>query len=767
MAANETDSLDSTPSHGPVNIAQSAVDFSKQAEKLSYKPQNDEGTEDVAFEAKFVTPLDPVIITSDGNRLPGVPIQEAHKLNILKDELELNRSGNVVLEEDGEREGLLNAHGDHDSDQPHKATELLAVQNGRSLQKSAEGTLRRAAPPSHTNPLFPPLPLYGPASILRDMQCATFRVSSFFLSISFLGVIVLGSLFTSIPSVFRHGWMRLTFQNPDKHRPFYEEEMRRHNSRKIMERNWKRRPSQECVPADKECVLDGDGYIPTEGGPDPIRCDVGYYARRVGLDVEEIEVQTEDGFIIDLWHVYDPREYDPLEPKERKPRGPEVFTGETRQGRKPKNPDAPRKYPVLLIHGLLQSAGAYCVNDEQSLAFWLCKSGFDVWLGNNRCGFKPKHVLLEYSDPRMWCWNIRQMGVFDLPALASRVLYETASSKIGLIAHSQGTTESFVALAKEQRPELGEKLSVFCALAPAAYAGPLIGKMYFKFMRVITPAMFRMMFGIHAFIPIMMTMHGILNPRVYGWLGYKVFSFLFDWSDSRWDRGLRDRMFQFAPVYVSAESMRWWLGRECFAKHKCILSTKEEWSAEEREDADESHNPLVAVPPEVHSKSPRSPTFRSRHHHRKPKGSRAWYNLQSPPFALWVCGRDNLVDGDKILRRFERGREPEARLVHKTVIPEYEHLDVIWAMDAEQKVFEEVREVLWKTCPEDERDRCRVPTGCEAVEMWHDDRRRGERTGKEREREEDERTLIAGDDGDADSGGETGTGSSSEDLSSA
>lgn len=200
---------------------------------------------------------------------------------------------------------------------------------------------------------------------------------------------------------------------------------------------------------------------------------------------------------------------------------------------------------------------------------------------------------------------------------------------------------------------------------------------------------------------------------------------------------------------------------------KCILSTKEEWSAEEREDADESHNPLVAVPPEVHSKSPRSPTFRSRHHHRKPKGSRAWYNLQSPPFALWVCGRDNLVDGDKILRRFERGREPEARLVHKTVIPEYEHLDVIWAMDAEQKVFEEVREVLWKTCPEDERDRCRVPTGCEAVEMWHDDRRRGERTEKEREREEDERTLIAGDDGDADSGGETGTGSSSEDLSSA
>ncbi len=32
--------------------------------------------------------------------------------------------------------------------------------------------------------------------------------------------------------------------------------------------------------------------------------------------------------------------------------------------------------------------------------------------------------------------------------------------------------------------------------------------------------------------------------------------------------------------------MRWWLGRECFAKQKCILATKEEWRAEELEDGE-------------------------------------------------------------------------------------------------------------------------------------------------------------------------------------
>ena len=90
------------------------------------------------------------------------------------------------------------------------------------------------------------------------------------------------------------------------------------------------------------------------------------------------------------------------------------------------------------------------------------------------------------------------MGVMDLPAMISRILEETGFEKLGLVAHSQGTTETFVALAKEQRPDLGNRISVFCALAPAVYAGSLIGKMYFKFMRVISPAMFRVFFGIHS-----------------------------------------------------------------------------------------------------------------------------------------------------------------------------------------------------------------------------------------------------------------------------
>ncbi|KAI1779882.1 alpha/beta-hydrolase [Hypoxylon cercidicola] len=666
--------------------AQTAVEFAQQAEKLSYQTtQNNEHPDAVAVEAQFITAQDPVIVTADGNRLPTVPLEQAHKLNILRDEL----NGDISNQAIDEVESLTTVA--KNGPKPYA--------NGKAAHKS-DGSLQRSMPPTNTHPLFPPLPLYGPPSILRDIQCWTFRFTSFFLSAAFLGVIVLGALFTSIPTVCYKIWQRMTFQNPDLRRPFYKEELRRQNLRKEQGQSWKRRKSQDGITLDQESAQVDEGFVPTEGGPDPVICDVGYYARRVGLDIEEFQVQTEDGFIIDLWHVYDPREYTKLNDEERVYRGPELFTGDTRK--RLKDPNQKRKFPVLLMHGLLQSSGAYCVNDDDSLAFYLCKAGYDVWLGNNRCGFEPKHALLDYSDPRMWCWNIRQMGVFDLSALVSRVLFETGFEKTGLICHSQGTTQTFVALAKEQRPELGEKLTVFCALAPAAYAGPLIGKMYFKFMRVISPDLFRVMFGVHAFIPIMMTMHSILPAGLYGWLGYKVFSFLFDWTDLRWDRGLRDRMFQFAPVYVSSESMRWWLGRECFAKHKCILSTKEEWHNEEREDG--TDGPLAETASQL------------REHHKKPKGTTAWYNEQVCPFALWVAGNDSLVDGKKLLRRFERGREPNVKVVHSKVLPEYEHLDVIWAMDAVDQIFREIREVLWKTC--NVRDKCRIPKGCENVAAW-------------------------------------------------
>ena len=688
--------------------AASAIHFAQQAEKLSLQKNdilNAGSSDTTAVEARFVTPQDPVIETANGGRLPAVPMREAEELNKLRDQLE--DGSKDVSAPDAEFRGSGSQESLNDSN----------VQDGVSQQSTKPGALLRSAiPPSRTHPLFPELPLYGPPSLMRNIQCLAFRCSSAILSLAFLGVIVLGSAFTSIPLMFRHIGLRLRFKDPDARRPFYEEEKRRRKMRKEEARAWTwqkgrgRASNTEPATNNEEANGQGETYLPTEGGTDPLVCDVGYYARRVGLDVEEYKVLTEDGFIIGLWHVYNPREEKPASESRRDHQSPVVFPKafDELSGSTSAPSEGKRKYPVLLVHGLLQSAGAYCANDDDSLAFFLSKSGYDVWLGNNRCGFKPQHQLLEPSDPRMWNWNIRQMGVMDLSALISRVLAETGFEKLGLVCHSQGTTETFVALAKGQRPDLGSKISVFCALAPAVYAGPLIGKMYFKFMRIISPGMFRLIFGIHSFIPFMMTMHRFLPGRLYGALGYRVFSFLFNWSDDRWDQGIRDRLFQFSPVYMSAESMRWWLGRECFATQKCILATRKEKEDEEEEDY-YVHNNEHSTEPILSKSDPQEGQER---------GRKAWYDEQVPPFALWVAGSDELVDGRRLLRRFERRREPYVKVVHSKIIEEYEHLDVLWAIDAVEKVAKEVKEVIWKTVSTEDRIRCKIPRECEAIEPW-------------------------------------------------
>ncbi|RPA91995.1 alpha/beta-hydrolase [Choiromyces venosus 120613-1] len=650
-----------------------------------------------AYWAIEITSTDTVIETADGHRLPGVPIEDARKLNALRSEEE---------EEEHERDGVLSppvgakeqrralSPGLRDTakNKLQKAGEHLDITEERV---EGEGNTNIEKAPALTNPLFPPLPVYGPPTFLRRLQSMVFRVCSGILSLCFLFVVVMGTIFRSLPYALMSLVSFLRGRDPNATRPFYEIEKDRAEKRKEEIKAWKvrRRDSQSGGDQDGERGLMNKEIT---GGKDNLVCDIRYYTRRVGLDAEEFEVETEDGFLITMQHIYDPDD-PPYYPSENI--GEKNDRGKSANGKR-------RKYPVLLMHGLLQSSGAFCVNDEDSLAFFLCKAGYDVWLGNNRCGFKPKHTILHYSDPRMWAWNIRQMGIIDLPALIDHVLSITHFPKLGLICHSQGTTQTFVALAKQQRPDIGAKISVFCALAPAVYAGPLIDKFYFKFMKIISPSMFRMVFGIHAFIPFMMLMHATMPAKVYGALGYRVFWFLFGWSDVRWDKGLRDRFFQFAPVFVSAEAMRWWLGRECFAKHKCILTTKSEEEGEDQAEED-----MKKQEKQKKQKKKKSEDSGKELSPSPPTNGGPWYDERCPPMAFWVAGNDDLVDGRRLIRRFEMGKEPDVNLIHAKVIEEYEHLDVIWAVDAPQQVFKELVDVLWKCVDEDAKREVIIPRG--------------------------------------------------------
>lgn len=518
--------------------------------------------------------------------------------------------------------------------------------------------------------LFPPLPQYSAPTRRSRLRNRGSRAISATFQFGLIGAVAASAHIDEIK-----------YRYSGKPRRFAEEEGARRKTRKDANRLWLSHAQvsgDENVDVEKSGQLEND-HKPSEGGRDTLKRDVQYYARRCGLDCEAMDVITEDGFILDLWHIFDPN-----------------LIAKTR------TPEAKKGYPILMIHGLLQSSGAYTCTDDHSFAFYFAKAGYDIWLGNNRCGFRPRHQTYKPSDPRMWAWNLKDMAMLDLPALVDAVLASTQSSKLALVGHSQGTSQMLIALHKDFVPELGAKVSVACLLAPAAYSGPILNnpRWFFRTMERMSEATWRLCFGKHAFLNPFLPLMNHVPMKTVSAVGYPLFHYLFKWSDRNWDAGLRTRSFMWAPTYVSSEHMRWWVGKDGFVKQQCILNTREESDAETAHDIavisqqDESTEALdKMLAPQVHIEP--------------------WFDERAPPLAMWVAQCDELVDGPRLLRRFQNGREPFANLVHANVIEDYEHLDVIWAVDSIERVGKEVMDVIWKTVDEKTRDQYVIPKGVE------------------------------------------------------
>lgn len=347
-----------------------------------------------------------------------------------------------------------------------------------------------------------------------------------------------------------------------------------------------------------------------------LKFDLAYYVRLQGYDLEEYSATTEDGFHLEMHRI--------------------IVPGEDAQ-------TASKRYPVLLLHGLLQSSAAYCTSGENSLGFHLVANGYDVWLGNNRCGFEPNHMFHGRTNPRMWAWRLGEMGKFDLPCMVNRILEKRPEhQKIALVGHSQGTSLAFLALAKDCAPELGQKLSSFCALSPAVYTGPLVNRWFLGFIRYLPESVYRLLFGYHGYMSIMMTMHWLMPPKMYSHMGFIMFQYMFAWDDSLWDRRFRDRQLLFSPVHVSAELMFWWLGKGGFAARGCLFRHESE--------------------------------------------EHSWFNEQFPPLLLVVPGKDNLVDPYRLISRIKKTEEASMQRVDICEIPEYSHLDVLWATNVVERI---------------------------------------------------------------------------------
>ncbi|SHO75825.1 Similar to S.cerevisiae protein YEH2 (Steryl ester hydrolase) [Malassezia sympodialis ATCC 42132] len=352
--------------------------------------------------------------------------------------------------------------------------------------------------------------------------------------------------------------------------------------------------------------------------------DPKYYARNCGFDIVEEQVETKDGYFLRMHRIV------PLYPDHK--------LSQIGQG-----------YPILIMHGLFQSSGSFITSEDRSIAFWFAQRGFQVYLGNNRAVFDMGHRHFNRYDPKFWDFDVNDLAMYDFPAMVNYICEQTGYKKIAYIGHSQGNAIAFIALSKWGVPELGEKLSYFCALAPAVFIGPLGRRFPLKYLSKLDWAWWQRVFGVLDFTPLMKFSYDWTPATPYAALGYQMFAYLFEWNDTHWLQRRKPKMFRFTPQPVSSKTMFWWAGMNGFSTRGHIF------------------DPMMT-----------------------------WFDKRCPPISLYGGGSDHLVLPVPVIEHF-KNHEPDVRLVREKLEPAAEHCDHYWAADAVEWCFNDILEDIQRT----------------------------------------------------------------------
>jgi len=128
---------------------------------------------------------------------------------------------------------------------------------------------------------------------------------------------------------------------------------------------------------------------------------------------------------------------------------------------------------VFLQHGLLCSSADWVVTGPlKGLGYILADAGYDVWMGNYRGNtYSRNHTFFNPSEQSggFWEFSWDEMAKYDIPAQVNKVLELTGKEDLQYIGHSMGTT-AFMAM-HHYRPDVAAKIRLAHLLSPVAYVG--------------------------------------------------------------------------------------------------------------------------------------------------------------------------------------------------------------------------------------------------------------------------------------------------------
>uniref|UniRef100_A0A8D0G577 Lipase n=1 Tax=Sphenodon punctatus TaxID=8508 RepID=A0A8D0G577_SPHPU len=353
-----------------------------------------------------------------------------------------------------------------------------------------------------------------------------------------------------------------------------------------------------------------------------------------GYPSEEYEVMTEDEYILSINRIP--------------------------HGRKSHWKKGPRP-AVFLQHGLLADGSNWITNlDYNSLGFMLADAGYDVWLGNSRGNtWSRKHKRFTVKQEEFWIFSYDEMAKYDLPASINFILNKTGQEQVFYIGHSQGTTTAFIAFST--MPELAKKIRMFFALAPVATVKfstrPLTR------LGIFPEFFLRDLFGNKQFLPqdsfLQWLATHFCTHKILDYLCGNVFFLLCGFNERNLNMTRVDVYSSNCPAGTSVQNMVHWSQAVKSGELRAY-----DWG----------------------SKS----------------ANLIHYNQSTPPFykvkdmtvptALWTGGHDWLADPKDIHLLLTQ----ISNLVYNKSIPEWEHLDFIWGLDAPQRMYVEIIELIKK-----------------------------------------------------------------------
>ncbi|KAF6317404.1 lipase A, lysosomal acid type [Rhinolophus ferrumequinum] len=353
-----------------------------------------------------------------------------------------------------------------------------------------------------------------------------------------------------------------------------------------------------------------------------------------GFPSEEHFVETEDGYILCLHRIP--------------------------HGRKNHSDIGPRQV-VFLQHGLLADSSNWVTNlPNSSLGFILADAGFDVWMGNSRGNtWSRKHKTLSVSQDEFWAFSYDEMANYDLPASINFILNKTGQQQVYYVGHSQGTTIGFIAFSRI--PELAKKIKMFFALAPVAsitFSTSPITKL-----GRLPDLLIKDVFGVKQFLPQSAVLKWlsthVCNHVILKELCGNVFFVLCGFNERNLNMSRVPVYITHSPAGTSVQNMIHW--RQTFKSQKFQAF---DWGSSAKN--------------YFHYNQTYPPT----------------YNVKDMlvPTAVWSGDQDWLADVKDISILLTQ----ITNLVYHEAIPEWEHLDFIWGLDAPWRLYNKMVNLMRK-----------------------------------------------------------------------